>query len=134
MRLMMFCGNKNEEICNENVCIPYELTNKCQMLVVNEDGIVLIKLWPNNATINDYYLDTATVLQKEEIQLNKNIFHVPEIFLRYIKMDMEVVICGVGDHIEIINASDFEKMFNGKESILEKILSEFYYEGVQDYE
>lgn len=130
----MFCGNKNEEICNENVCIPYELTDKCQMLVVNEDGIVLIKLWPNNATINDYYLDTATVLQKEEIQLNKNIFHVPEIFLSYIKKDMKVVICGVGDHIEIINASDFEKMFSGKESILKQMISEFYYEGVQDYE
>ena len=107
----MFCQTEYKIIRNGEVEIPHEIYGKCKVLVTEEDGTMIITVWPAGTEIDEDEIKEMHIIAKEEAVIDKKgkKLRLPEVFLEYMGEDSMMAVCGVGDRIELMRARDCEK-------------------------
>lgn len=107
----MFCQTEYKIIRNGEVEIPHEIYGKCKVLVTEEDGTMIITVWPAGTEIDEDEIKEMHIIAKEEAVIDKKEkkLRLPEVFLEYMGKAGMVAVCGVGDRIELMRARDCKK-------------------------
>ena len=122
----MFCQTEYKTIRNGEVEIPHEIYGKCKVLVTEEDGAMIITVWPAETELEEDEIKEMHIIAEEEAVIDKKEkkLRLPKVFLDYIGEDNMMAVCGVGDRIELMRARECKKAMNDTaiQNILEELL------------
>lgn len=125
----MFCQMKYRRIHNGEIEIPYDIYGKCKMLTTEEDGALVIRIWPPNAPIDKFTIKEALhIIAEEEVMIDrkKKKLRLPKTFLDYMKEYTKTAICGVFDQIQLMRARDYLRIMRETETdpVIQQMIDE----------
>ena len=134
MRDNMFCGEEYAKICNKNVYIPYQLSGKCRVFTVDEDGMMVLRIYPADSSPDEVEIKEPNIIADEETIIANHMLSVPYRFLDYMGKDTEVAICGVCEYIEIFKLLDYERYIQeaDSENDIQRVLNEVLDSSIQE--